>query len=67
MLSEFCREAAVLVFVFGNLDIWLKSFTGELDKLSLGWWAITSHVMAVFGFTIFLCWIGFKFESWRAK
>jgi len=32
MAGDFCREAAVLIFVFGNLDIWLKSLTGELEK-----------------------------------
>jgi len=25
MAGEFCREAEVLILVFGNLDIWLKS------------------------------------------
>jgi hypothetical protein len=65
MAGEFCREAAVLVFVFGNLDIRLKNFTGELSKLSLGWWAIVSHVSAVFGLTILLGAAGILFEKWR--
>lgn len=29
MAGEFSREAAVLIFVFGNLDIWLKSLDGS--------------------------------------
>ena len=32
--SEFCREAPVLIFVFGNLDKWFRSFTGELQEAS---------------------------------
>lgn len=51
--SEFCREAAVLIFVFGNLDMWFRSFTGELSKLALGWRAIVSHVTAIFALTVF--------------
>ena len=58
--SEFCREAAVLIFVFGNLDMWFRSFTGELSKLALGWRAIVSHVTAIFGLTV-LFWIDWNF------
>ena len=29
MVGEFSREAEVLIFVFGNLDIWLKSLDGS--------------------------------------
>jgi hypothetical protein len=38
MAGEFCREAAVLIFVFGNLDIWLKSFTGEGSGMVVEKW-----------------------------
>ena len=34
IVSEFCRESAVLIFVFGNLDMWFRSFT-ELSKLAV--------------------------------
>jgi hypothetical protein len=65
MVGEFCREAAVLFFVFGNLDLWLKSYTGELSKLSLGWWSIVSHVSAVFGLAILFGVTGILLEKWR--
>jgi hypothetical protein len=32
-MSEFCRDAAVLIFIFGPLDIWFKALDGTL-KLS---------------------------------
>jgi len=67
MLGEFCREAAVLIFVFGNLDVWMKSFTGDLARLGIGAWAITKHfalvtlVAALFEIT------GMFFEKWGAR
>lgn len=67
MVGEFCREAAVLIFVFGNLDVWMKNFTGDLERLGIGAWAITRHfalvtfVSAVFEIT------GMFFEKWRAR
>lgn len=67
MLGEFCREAAVLIFVFGNLDVWMKGFTGELARLGIGAWAIMRHfafvtlVAALFEIT------GMFFEKWRAR
>jgi hypothetical protein len=67
MAGEFCREAAVLIFVFGNLDIWLKSFTGELDKLPVSRWGIVGHVSAIFGATIVFGATGVLFEKWRDK
>ncbi|MGB6625952.1 MAG: hypothetical protein WA681_00120 [Candidatus Acidiferrales bacterium] len=65
MVREFCREAAVLIFVFGNLDIWFKSFTGELWKLGLGFWAIVSHVLGIFAVAAVFGIIGILFEKWR--
>jgi hypothetical protein len=65
--SEFCREAAVLIFVFGNLDMWFRSFTGELSKLALGWRAIVSHVIAIFGLTVFFGLTGILLEKWRDR
>jgi len=59
--SEFCREA-VFIFVFGNLDMWFRSFTGELRKPALGWRAIVSHVTAIFAFTVFFGLTGILLE-----
>jgi hypothetical protein len=66
MSGEFCREAAVLIFVFGNLDIWFKSFSGELDKLPLPPGAIFKHVIWVFGVAVLFEIVGMFFEKrWR--
>jgi hypothetical protein len=65
MASEFCCEAAVLIFVFGNLDVWFKSFTGELDKFSAG--AITLHVITVWLLAAVFEASGVLFEKWRQK
>jgi hypothetical protein len=67
MVGEFCREAAVLIFVFGNLDIWLKSFTGELEKLPLGPWAVEKHVVSIFFIACLLEGSGIMCEKWRQK
>jgi hypothetical protein len=67
MASEFCREAAVLIFVFGNLDVWFKSFTGELGKLPLPPWAVAKHVAWVWGVTIIFEVSGILFEKWRQQ
>jgi len=65
MAGEFCREAAVLIFVFGNLDLWFKSFSGELWKLDLGFWAIVEHVLGVFVVAAAFGVVGVLFEKWR--
>jgi hypothetical protein len=67
MASEFCREAAVLIFVFGNLDLWLRSFTGELSKLGVGTGTIVYHVLAIFTLAATFGAIGVLFEKWRDK
>jgi hypothetical protein len=67
MASEFCREAAVLVFVFGNLDLWLRGFTGELAKRAIGTRAIIFHVLPVFTPAAIFGAIGVLFEKWRDK
>ncbi len=67
MASEFCREAAVLIFVFGNLDIWFKSFTGELAKLGIGVWAVVFHVLTIFALAGVFGASGILFEKWRDK
>jgi hypothetical protein len=65
MISEFCREAAVLIFVFGNLDLWTKGFTGELGKLSIGFWAVVIHFLAITGTALAFGVIGVFTEKWR--
>jgi hypothetical protein len=67
MAGEFCREAAVLIFVFGNLDIWFKSFTGELSRLSLSGWAVTKHMVGIFAIACIFEGSGMAFERWRQK
>jgi hypothetical protein len=67
MAGEFCREAAVLIFVFGNLDVWFKSLTGELDKLSLSPWAIVKHVLAISAVAGIFEASGILFEKWRQQ
>ncbi len=63
MLGEFCREAAVLIFVFGNLDIWVRGFTGELGKLAIGFWAIIAHFFSVLSATAVFGAIGILLEK----
>jgi hypothetical protein len=67
MASEFFREAAVLIFVFGNLDVWFKSFTGELGKLTLGPWTVAKHVAWVWGVAGIFEVGGILFEKWRQQ
>jgi hypothetical protein len=67
MAGEFCREAAVLIFVFGNLDIWFRSSTGELGKLGLGWPTIFGHVSAIFALTVFFGSSGILFAEWSEE
>jgi hypothetical protein len=67
MASEFCRESAVLIFVFGNLDVWFKSFTGELGRLPLSPWAVTKHVIAIFAVAGAFEASGILLEKWRQK
>ena len=65
MASEFCREAAVLIFVFGNLDVWTKAFTGELFKDGLSPWLIARHVTYVFVISAVFMIAGVLLEKWR--
>ena len=67
MAGEFCREACVLIFVFGNLDIWLKGFTGELDRLSIRSNAVIEHFLAVLFTSGAFGLVGVLLESWRRK
>jgi hypothetical protein len=58
MLGEFCREAGVLIFVFGNLDIWLHPQTTDTRKI------FTLFLQATSVGLVFLI-IGMILEKWR--
>jgi hypothetical protein len=64
MASEFCREAAVLIFVFGNLDVWLRGLTGELTRVNLGRQAVVWHIGEIMALTVLFGIGGILFESW---
>jgi hypothetical protein len=67
MLGEFCRETAVLTFVFGNLDFWSRLLWGRLDDHFHGPTKsqTTSWTLEVFGLTIVFGLLGYLFERWR--
>ena len=64
MAGEFCREAAVLIFVFGNLDIWVKSLDGTWK---LDFWPAIYSISKIFGVAGFFQFVGMSFEKWRAR
>jgi hypothetical protein len=64
MASEFCRDVAVLVFVFGPLDIWLKAIDGTL-KLSTT--DTVSAIVGVFALAMIFGSVGAAFEKWRER
>jgi hypothetical protein len=57
MLGEFCREAAVLVFVFSNLDLWLYHQTSD--------WEVVKHVLQSVAVTFLFLATGMAMEKWR--
>ena len=69
MLGEFCREAAVLIFVFGNLDFWSRLVWGPLDEKfhPPTQDQTTNWTLKVFGLTIVFWMIGYLAEKWRKK
>ncbi len=62
MLGEFCREAAVLIFVFGNLDFWLNVVHDATNPMT---WATLSYTFKIFGLTIVFQTVGMQLEKWR--
>jgi hypothetical protein len=64
MASEFCRDVAVLVFVFGPLDIWLKAIDGTL-KLSTA--DTVNAIIGVFALAVIFGGVGATFERWRER
>jgi hypothetical protein len=64
MLGEFCREAAVLILVFGNLDIWLKSLDGSWKH---AFWPTVGLISIIFAVASFFQIVGMSFEKWRGR
>lgn len=62
MLGEFCREAAVLIFVFGNLDFWLNLIKAKEHTVVSD---ATNYTLKVFGLAVAFQVIGMLFEKWR--
>jgi hypothetical protein len=54
LFGDFCRETAVLVFVFGNLDLWLRSLPGSSYGTSISPQDTALNVGTVMGLTMFL-------------
>jgi hypothetical protein len=64
MAGEFSREAAVLIFVFGNLDIWLKSLDGSWKYT---FWPTVGLISVIFAVASFFQVVGMFFEKWRGQ
>ena len=57
MFGEFCREAAVLIFVFANLDLWLYHQSDD--------WGVVKHLLQAFGVAVVFLITGMLMEKWR--
>ena len=64
MAGEFTREAAVLIFVFGNLDIWLKSLDGSWKHT---FWPTVGFISAIFAVAGVFQIVGMSLENWRGR
>ena len=62
MMGEFCREAAVLIFVFGNLDFWLNAIRAKEHTVVSD---AIGYTLKVFGLAIVFQTTGMLFEKWR--
>lgn len=62
MVGEFSREAAVLIFVFGNLDIWLKSLEGSWRH---AFWPTVGLISIIFAVAGLFQVVGMVLEKWR--
>jgi hypothetical protein len=62
LMSEFCRDAAVLIFIFGPLDIWFKALDGTL-KLSTT--DTISAVVGIFALATIFQVGGLLLEKWE--
>jgi hypothetical protein len=67
MASEFCREAAILIFVFGNLDTGRRGRTGELARVNFGRPAVVWQVAEIMALTVLFGGGGILSESWSAR
>ncbi len=57
MLGEFCRETAVLVFVFSSLDLWLYRQTTD--------WEVVKHFLQSIAVAFLFLATGMALEKWR--
>jgi hypothetical protein len=57
MFGEFCREAAVLIFVFSSLDLWLYQRATD--------WDVVKHTLQAFGVAVVFLATGMLMEKWR--
>jgi uncharacterized membrane protein (UPF0136 family) len=57
MFGEFCREAAVLISVFANLDLWLYHQTDD--------WSVIKHLLQAFGVAVVFLATGMRMEKSR--
>jgi hypothetical protein len=64
LMSEFCRDAEVLIFIFSPLDIWFKALDGTLKLNSRD--TITA-VLGVFLLTAIFQVGGLFSEKWGAE
>ena len=64
LMSEFCRDAAVLIFIFGPLDIWFKALDGTLN---LNYRDTIKAVLGVFMLTAIFQIGGLALEKWGAE
>jgi hypothetical protein len=62
MTGEFCREAAVLIFVFANLDFWLKPLKVRIQNDSDD---PVTYTLKVFGISVAFQITGMCLEKWR--
>lgn len=59
MAGEFCREAAVLIFVFANLDLWLYQQYSD--------WNVIKHLLEACGVALLFFVAGYALEKWRRQ
>lgn len=57
MFGEFCREAAVLIFVFSNLDLWLYRQVTNKE--------VITHFLEALGASLVFLVAGMMLEKWR--
>jgi len=61
-MSEFCRDAAVLIFIFGPLDIWFKALDGTLKLSTID---TVAAVLGIFALATIFQVTGLFLEKWE--